>query len=493
MVVCAAPWVRSLSAAWAAESGGMGGRVYADNQVGSDDFNGQAARPVGDGKTGPCATISAALRKVPTGGLVSVANTGKDYREAVRVANLKKGRPGHPLVLEGNGAAVSGLVTVPAALWTLLRDGVYWFEDQGPDRPPHQGGMPSSNWLAHNRHQGWFTERQAPEIFFLNGRAAPHVRELAAIPEAGFFYDTQASPRRLYFREPAGVKLEACTIDIPLNPGVFVDDDYVVVRNLLSRYSHDDGFAGFWGIGVVFENCNGSFNCDQGISLHGTSTTIIDGGLFERNGGCGIADVMSSITVYRNVVVRDNMIAGAWLAGLAHSFLSCRFSGNCGPQVTGAPETALNLTNCLLVGNPADGAAVGVSMDSGRLNHCTLAAFTTGVALKRPAAITNCILASCGQDLLRISSELPPNAELHKNVFQLGRITLAKDAVTAANWKELSAKLPWLSQNFAGTLTLDPPLYALPGDSPYAKSADYGTAPGAKLPPWTEWKVLNTD
>ena len=68
---------------------------------------------------------------------------------------------------------------------------------------------------------------------------------------------------------------------------------------------------------------------------------------------------------------------------------------------------------------------------------------------------------------------------------------MEKDSVTSANWKEMSAKLPWLAQNIADTPALEPPLYALPGDSPHAKSAEHGTAPGAKLPSWAGWKALD--
>jgi hypothetical protein len=61
-----------------------------------------------------------------------------------------------------------------------------------------------------------------------------------------------------------------------------------------------------------------------------------NGGLFERNGGCGICDVQNCITVYRNVTVRNNLIAGAMPIGMSHSFINCTFYGNQGREIAGS-------------------------------------------------------------------------------------------------------------------------------------------------------------
>jgi hypothetical protein len=335
---------------------------YVNNRIGSDAFDGRAETPGADGRSGPFRTIMQAVRQADMGAYLSIANTAEDYREQVEIAGTKKGRPDNPLVLEGHGATVSGLVEIETARWERFRDDIYSFANRlgGTNYVPTVwyerrigdavfGAMPNSNWLGHWTHQGWFTEKEAPEIFFLNGQPGPHVRDPAAIPQGGFFYDTTSSPRRLYFRLPPGRTIGDCRVELPIHLGVYVSDDYVVVRNLASKYSADDGFSGFWAQGVVLANVSGSFNCDQGISFHGTSGTLIDGGLFERNGGCGIADVMSCVTIYRNVVVRDNMIMGALLDGFAHSLLNCRFYGNYETQVRAG--ASVNLTGCLIAGN----------------------------------------------------------------------------------------------------------------------------------------------
>lgn len=457
--------------------------VYVNNCVGADANNGLAAQQKSDGGDGPVATITRALALVPVGGCISIANTGRDYREAVSVQKLFKGRAATPLVIDGHGATVSGLMTIPAARWTQVKDDLYVYAGgrAGGVRAP----MPNSNWLAFTRHQGWFTEPQAPRIFFLNGAPAPHVTRLADIPPGGFFYETQDG-RKVYFRLPAGKALSDCAIDIPQNTGVLVDDDYVVVRNLASRYSQDDGFSGFWGIGDVFENCNASDNCDQGFSFHGTSVTVIDGGVIERNGGCGIADVMSSFTVYRNVVVRDNMFAGALLQGLGHSLLSCRFSCNRGPQVSAEKGAVANLTNCLIVGDPAAGATIGIQLDRGHLDRCTIINCVDGVLINGGGTLRNSILADC-TNLLRVAPAAMGQFQMEKSLFNGGRATLGATELTAATWAECAKTNAGIANNSWADPQLNPRSHMLPANSPYRTAGQYNQPVGAVLLEFPDW------
>lgn len=340
--------------------------VYVNNVVGSDSFNGLSPDRAGDGKTGPCASIMGALKKADVGSRISITRTGADYLETVLIKGLNKGTPADPLVIDGNGATVNGLLPIPASKWHRQSDDIYWMEN-GPGHN-ELSGMPNSNWLTHLKHQGWFAEPQAPSIFFLDGKPAPHTNSLETIPQGGFFYDTQSDPRRIYVRLPAGRKIEDVKIEFPQNQGVMIFDDYVVIRNLRSIYSIDDGFAAKSGIGLVFENITGAFNCDQGFSMHHEVVSIVDGGLFERNGGCGICDVQNCTSIFRNVIVKDNMIGGALMMGLSHSFLKCRFSGNQGAQVTASKGTSLMLVDCSVDG----GGGQGIGGDQLRMVNCTL-------------------------------------------------------------------------------------------------------------------------
>jgi hypothetical protein len=459
--------------------------IYVDNRTGADTNNGLAGQPNTDGGSGPVATITRALALAPVGGCISIANTGRDYRESVRVEKLFKGRPATPLIIDGHGATVSGLAPIPAAQWIQVKDDLYVYS--GLQADGRTAPLPNSNWLAFTKHQGWFTEAQSPLIFFLNGRPAAQVKSLAEIPRGGFFYQTQGT-RKVYFRLPAGRALADCTIDLPQHKGVFVDDDYVVVRNLSSRYSQDDGFSGFWGIGDVFENCRAADNCDQGFSFHGTSVTVIDGGVAERNGGCGIVDVMSAFTVYRNVVVRDNMFAGALLQGLGHSFLSCRFSGNRGQQVMGEKGAVANLSNCLIVGDPAEGANTGVQLDRGNLDRCTVINCVEGVLIKEGGSIRSSILADC-TTLLRILPAAVGQFQMEKTLLDGGQATLGSTRLTAATWAGFAKANAGVADNRWADPQLNPQSHMLPTDSPFRAGGQFNQPMGAVLPEFRGWQV----
>ena len=488
--------------------------IYVNNKTGSDESDGRTEQPSGAGKSGPVATIAQALKLVPVSGRVSLANTGEDYRESVIVKCLAKGRAKAPLVIDGNGATVTGLARAAPVRWTHVRDDIYSFANRvgGVEYTPKStyngaeirigdsvyGHMPNFNWMSQWRGKGWPTERQAPEIFFLNGKPGPNVSALADLPPGGFFYDHSAKPRCLYFRLPPGAKIEDCAIDLPLNGGVnvLVDDDYVVVRNLAATYSLDDGFAGFWGIGVVFENCNGSYNCDQGISLHGTSVTIIDGGIYERNGGCGIADVMSSFTIYRNVVIRDNLICGALLQGLGHSLMNCRIYGNFSPQVNADGDGLVSITNCFVAGSLEAGAGahvgvgtvdpdggIGIQMLRGRIDHCTIVNCAQGVVAKDKASIGNAIIANCAKALVDIRPAAAAAFQLRKTILHNGPVVVGGQTVSQAGWPEFAKTATWAEGNIWADPQTKAPSYALPEGSPYLTFGAYGRASGALLPP----------
>jgi len=123
-------------------------------------------------------------------------------------------------------AAAAGEIPVGQTLYVNNAKGNDAFDGLVPEPTADGkfGPMPNSNWLGHLKHQGWFTEPQAPVIFFLNGKPGPNVLKLDDIPAGGFFYDTQSSPRRLCFRLPAGARLADCKLELPLNRGFYVSD-----------------------------------------------------------------------------------------------------------------------------------------------------------------------------------------------------------------------------------------------------------------------------
>ncbi len=474
-------------AAWAAQGDEPQRQTfYVNNEVGSDRFDGLSPQPLAGGQSGPFATIMHAVRKATVGAKIVLACTAHDYREGVEIEGYHKGRADLPLVIEGQGATVSGLVSIASARWTQLKDDVYWFENRDANGVP--GPMPNSNWLGFEKCKAWFPEPQAPLIFFLNGKPGPHSQDLDGIPVGGFFYDAAARPRRLYFRLPQGAAVADCNVEMPINRGVYVSDDYVVVRNLASKYSQDDGFAGFWGQGVVFQNINGSYNCDQGISFHGTSTTFVDGGLFEHNGGCGIVDVMSSVTVYRNVTVRDNLPIGALFNGHAHTMLGCRIYRNKGWQVEAGRKTAINLTNCLIDGSDANGPRwSGVQADIARLDHCTIVNCATGVRWTQCGSIENSIIAQCTGAAIVVAKPALGLVGVRKTLLGLGTITLDDRKIDRAKWDDAVKDLKEFKDILLDPPALVGPVYRLPEDSPHYRAADSNMVLGAVVKEFAGW------
>ncbi len=453
--------------------------LYVDNKVGSTEYDGLAATPVPEKKSGPCATITQALKKAQQGAVISISNTGIDYRERVEVSGKNRGTPGAPLVIDGHGATVSGLLKVEPKAWNLLKDDIYWFRSVTPEGKP--GLMPNSNWLGFLKHSGWFTEKEAPEIFFVNGKNAPNVLKFEDMPPGGFFYDTMGKngpSGRVYFRLPAGSTIDQLTLEFPLNEGVFINADYVVVRNLQSKYSQDDGFAGFWGYGVTFENCNGSFNCDQGLSMHGNSVTIVDGGLFERNGGMGVVDVMSCNSIYRNVVVRNNLIGGVSGQGNYHSFRNSQIYGNAGGQIGG---NFIDLDNCFI-----SGGWQGVGIKGGHITRCTIVKCGSGVTADSGGTVTisNCIIQQNKDQIIRVAQG--GLCKVANSLLGMGILTLDKTRITKEGWDEAMKENKYFADNILDAPALEGPLFQLPADSPYAKKGPYGS----KLQEYTEWKAV---
>jgi hypothetical protein len=421
-----------------------------------------------------------AVSTAPVSARIEIASTGLDYRERVRVENNLRGTPGAPAVIDGHGATVSGLVKVPATSWAVFTNDVYWFRNILPDGKP--GPMPNSNWLGFLKHSGWFTEPEAPEIFFVNGKPGPNVLRLEDLPAGGFFYDTMGTngpAGRVYFRLPAGAKLDNLTIEMPLNEGVFISADYVVVRNLRSVYSQDDGFAGFWGYGDVYENVDGSFNCDQGFSMHGTSVTLVDGGLFERNGGMGIVDVMSSVSIFRNIIVRTNLIGGASFQGSFHSCRDSQFLDNAGGQVGGHH---VDLENCLV-----RGGWQGIGIGRGRVTRCTVVNAGQGIAVSGGATIEGCLLVSNRAPVV-VAKEAVGSVKLTRNVLGLGTIEWGADRIGPGQWDAFAqTSAAAVSGNIVTNLNLDGPLHRLPEDSPLRRVGDFGAA----LQEFTGWRPLD--
>lgn len=101
--------------------------IYVNNVEGDDTSNGGESVNVRT-RNGPVRTLAKALRLAMPGDRIVLTNTGLPYRESVSLVGWRNGGSGvHPLVIEGNGAALDGSAPVPPDAWEHYRDAVFRF------------------------------------------------------------------------------------------------------------------------------------------------------------------------------------------------------------------------------------------------------------------------------------------------------------------------------------------------------------------------------
>ena len=104
--------------------------TYHVNNVAGDDTND------GTTPTGAFASLNRGVKELRPGDCLILAATGTAYRENLPIGR-RSGLPGKPIVIEGNGAVLTGLRPVPVDAWETGDDGVlfYPFPRVGANRP----------------------------------------------------------------------------------------------------------------------------------------------------------------------------------------------------------------------------------------------------------------------------------------------------------------------------------------------------------------------
>jgi hypothetical protein len=102
---------RSLAAEW-----------YVNNRDGNDAFDGRSILPVNE-SSGPLKTIGAALKRLGPGDVVHVANQGISYYESLTMVGPRF----TGVMIEGNGAVISGARPVPLEACAPLGNGLWKF------------------------------------------------------------------------------------------------------------------------------------------------------------------------------------------------------------------------------------------------------------------------------------------------------------------------------------------------------------------------------
>jgi hypothetical protein len=474
--------------AWMASGLGNAARGetwWVNNETGRDSFDGRSASPKGDGVHGPFATVKRAVAALKTSDRLEIANTARPYRELIAIS--KGGTPEAPLVVDGHGATVDGLDAVPAAEWRPEPGGTFWVPF-------------ATNANKLERVKDVMTWIGAPQIWFVDGQAAPNAKSAAELAHrpGGFYWNK--GQHRLYFKPPAGKRPADLRIEIPRRgTGISVyGADYIVVENFRTLHSLNDGVGTAHCRGVVFRHDN----CDQGFSAHDGAVNIIEDCRLERNAGSGICDVGNSVTIFRRCLVAHNTFeSGAYFLNEGfHLLEDCAVLDNDdGPQVMAGGEGWTQLRNCVVCGK-AGNAAPLIQSQGGNvaLEHCTVADGVVGVEMARTRGvlrISNCLFTRCRQAL----AVIPRGAQLRfssdYNGWHLGVLDFGGVRYGPGMWSDYQKA----SRQDAHSLAADPRFLAgtgpaaddpcaggfaafvLPPDSPYLVSGERGRSMGAIL------------
>jgi hypothetical protein len=455
---------------------------FVNNESGRDTYDGRSAESKGDGVHGPFATLKRAVSALGASDRLEIIKTALPYREVLSIA--KGGTPDRPVVVDGHGATIDGLGLVPAPQWKPEADGTFSTEFR-------------TNANKLERVKDVMTWIGSPQIWFVDGRPAPNVTsraELAATP-GGFYWNK--GEHRLYYRPAAGKKLADLRIEIPVRgTGIVVHGaDYIVVQNLRSVHSLNDGIGTAGCRGVVFRNLDGSDNCDQGFSAHQGAVNIIEDCRFERNAGSGICDVNNSVTIYRRCLVAHNTFeSGAYFLNEGfHLMEDCALFDNAdGPQVMASGEGVVQLHNCLVCGKGGNATPLIELQGSNiKLDNCTITDGVVGVRMasaRGALQISNCLFSRCPQALLVVPKGDERRFKSDYNGWHLGVLDFGGQRYTAATWLDYQK----VSHQDAHSLTIDPQFpanlppgadsswpamlsaFTLPGDSPYLTAGEKG-------------------
>lgn len=230
---------------------------FVNNRGGDDLFSGQIEQT--GTLDGPVRTITRALRMARAGDRIVLANSGEPYRESVSlVGGPHSGLPGHPFVIEGNGATLDGRTIIPPEAWESYHGAVFRF---APRRLAYQQlYLNNKPALRHPTPRGGALPKLAPLEWFLDG---------------GY----------LYFR---------------------IEDERMIDDYALSCAVEKTGITAYKVHDVVIQNLTiQGFQID-GIQVHDSVECLVGGVVSRGNGRTGIAVVGASRARLDRCMLGDN-------------------------------------------------------------------------------------------------------------------------------------------------------------------------------------------
>ena len=381
--------------------------VYVDNHKGDD-------RNTGLVPAQPVATFKRAVTLLKPGTTLHLVNTGKAYREMLSLHGLS-GTPARPIVIEGNGAVLSGLADLDPVAWQPGKAGLWKLAVRK---------MPSNC---------------VPFLFVAGRRLSP-----AAGPETIGPMQFRWDGEHFLFRPepgktPKDYELSASVLDSGV---ALMNSSYIVCRNLVSEHHANDGFNVHGNCqGLLFNHIESRFNGDDGFSVHEDVGVTVTDARFHNN-MYGIQDINASRSSYYGVNIADNQVGVNFLGGL-HSLVDCRITGS--------------RTNAVLLSRGRPGFDQGKNESGAFYNgmtlikNCYIAGGKESITITRraQAMVLNTVITGCENGILVL-----PDAglELRNSVIvDCGGYELAAGGTLVADLNLYAAgKLKFGNRKFTG-------------------------------------------
>ena len=401
-----------------------GAEFWMDNVGGSDTNSGS--------QTAPFRTVGRAVRDLKPGVILNLKPTSEPYPAGIRIE--VSGTPELPIIIDGHGSVVSGMRRLPGDHWKAEGGDVF-------SRP-----LTNNAWVMASHWEGGF------ELVRFDGKPGHNVTTREALaPLAYFLYknrkDSKTDSRHntLYIRLPPGKMPDDLIVEgIDATGGIYVGGSHVTVRNLICEFNGDDGFSTHANRGVIFENVEGRFNMDQGMSHHG-SEVVVRNAHFHHNAGCGVVDVYPEArTRYEHCLIESD----TWRGGVEfHSgvfdMADCLIRANPKRTLTVTKGARVKLRNCLLVA-PEVGTPTGVSVDGAGseldMQNCTFFGFAVGLDA-RVSGTTRVKVNRCAWLRCKVNSRIGSVEAAGDKPVELGTcLSLSGNLYEPAPWEVLLQK-----------------------------------------------------
>ncbi len=245
--------------------------LYVDNRGGDDHLTGLQPRTRPDG-SGPVRTVAKALRLAAPGDQISLAATGRPYRESVSLVGSRlSGTAREHFVLNGNGAVLDGSLPIAADQWTFYRDNRFRF------RPPHT-----------EFYQLFLDGKPAVRVFVPpRGDSPPKLQPRQWCAHQGAIYFAVA-PGKL----PGDYALRCACLPTGIT---LYHVECVVIKDLAVQGFQIDGLsAPNSARQITLRGVTATNNGRSGVAVGGASQVQLDSCLLEGNGKAGLLTLPGS-------------------------------------------------------------------------------------------------------------------------------------------------------------------------------------------------------